>query len=145
MKRRRVFQYKCDFCGKKMYIKGKMKIHEKRCKKNPEHECKIKPKKHSKKTEATMPKPVDTNKLMVRTASIEWKHKILMVPAQDVKVGDYFITLDNWASKIIAVDTQRVIKGKKLVIIELQPTLNSSCRREIDLGYYEKIRLGYLK
>jgi hypothetical protein len=39
MKRKQVWQYSCDFCGKRMYSAASMSTHEKRCTLNPNREC----------------------------------------------------------------------------------------------------------
>ncbi len=39
MIRKKVWQYKCEFCGKKKYSAGHMAKHERRCTMNPNREC----------------------------------------------------------------------------------------------------------
>ena len=41
MNKKKVWQYKCDFCGKKNYSAGHMKSHEKHCTMNPDRECRM--------------------------------------------------------------------------------------------------------
>lgn len=38
---KKVSQYKCDFCGKKMYSKSAINKHEKHCTMNPNRECRM--------------------------------------------------------------------------------------------------------
>lgn len=38
---KKVNQYKCDFCGKKMYSKAAINKHEKHCTSNPNRECRM--------------------------------------------------------------------------------------------------------
>lgn len=39
MLKKKVWQYQCEFCGKKNYSASHMNKHEKRCTMNPEREC----------------------------------------------------------------------------------------------------------
>jgi len=41
MTRKQVWQYRCDFCGKRGYSSGHMKSHEKSCTANPDRECRM--------------------------------------------------------------------------------------------------------
>jgi hypothetical protein len=41
MQKKKVWQYKCDFCGKKNYSAGHMKSHEKHCTMNPDRSCRM--------------------------------------------------------------------------------------------------------
>jgi hypothetical protein len=39
--KKQVWQYKCDFCGKKKYSASSMSVHEKHCTMNPGRECRM--------------------------------------------------------------------------------------------------------
>lgn len=41
MHKKRVWQYKCDFCGKKNYSAGHMNSHERHCTMNPDRSCRM--------------------------------------------------------------------------------------------------------
>ena len=41
MTSKRVFRFKCDFCGKKNYSAPHMARHERHCTKNPNRECRV--------------------------------------------------------------------------------------------------------
>lgn len=41
MTRKQVWQYKCEYCGKKGYAAGHMKGHERGCTLNPDRECRM--------------------------------------------------------------------------------------------------------
>lgn len=41
MTKKQVWQYKCDFCGKKNYSGGHMRDHEKHCTANPDRICRF--------------------------------------------------------------------------------------------------------
>jgi len=43
MTRRQVWQYRCEFCGKRGLSSGHMKAHEKSCTANPERVCRFHP------------------------------------------------------------------------------------------------------
>jgi len=41
MKKKRVWRYECEYCGKKKYSAGAMSTHEKHCTMNPDRECRM--------------------------------------------------------------------------------------------------------
>lgn len=41
MQRKRIWQYRCDFCGKRSLSAGHMKVHECHCTMNPNRSCRM--------------------------------------------------------------------------------------------------------
>jgi hypothetical protein len=65
MKKKLVYRYTCDFCGKKNYSASAMNKHEKHCTKNPDRKCRmcelIGENYNLKQLISEIPKPIDFN------------------------------------------------------------------------------------